>query len=83
MKLIGGLIGFVIMTVIWLQRQRGMKNRLAEFDDGRRCIACHATNMTVADGKARCNQCFHTSDLAALRAAVVTDQQIQDVTRPQ
>jgi hypothetical protein len=82
MKLFGGLIGLIVMSVIWWQRREGMRNRLAEFDNGTRCIACHSTNMAIAEGKARCGNCMHVSDLSALRAAAVSESDIADLTKP-
>ncbi len=80
--LTGGVVGAVILTIVWLARQGAMKNRLSGFDDGTLCIGCHSRNMSVTDGKARCGSCGHVADLAAMQAAVVTDQQIADATRP-
>jgi hypothetical protein len=83
MKLVGGVVGLIIAAIVWQLRQSAMKRRLRELDDGRRCIACHSTNMQVHGDRAQCGACFHVSDLAAIRAAVVSDEQIRDITRPQ
>ena len=81
-KIVGGLVALIIISLVWVARQGSMKKRLREFDNGTRCIVCHKTNMTIAGGNARCGDCLHVSDLAAMQAAVVTDDQIRDATRP-
>lgn len=82
-KLGTGLVGLVIVTAIWLWRQKSMKERMKGFDDGTLCIGCHSRNMTIRDNHAICGDCGHRSDLAAMRATQLTDDQIKDLTRPQ
>ncbi len=81
-KLFGGLLGLVIMTVVWAVRQRAMKSNLRGFDDGTLCIACHSREMQVVGDQARCNKCFHVSDLSLLRQTQLSDDQIKAITRP-
>jgi len=82
MKLIVGLVGVIVMSVIWWWRREDMRKRIAEFDSGTRCIGCHSTNMSIADGKARCGNCMHVSDLSELEAAAVSEGVIADLTKP-
>jgi hypothetical protein len=81
-KLTGGLIGALILYVVWQRRQSVGKNRLREIDEGRRCIACDRTDLEIASGHARCRSCGHVVLLANLQAAVVSDKEIADVTKP-
>jgi hypothetical protein len=81
--LFGGVLGVVLMAVLWNVRQRAMKNRLQGFDDGSLCISCHSRNMRVQDGKAHCHDCRHVSDLAIMQRAVLSDEQIAAATKPQ
>jgi hypothetical protein len=77
-----GLVAAVIGLAIWKSRQAAMKRRLADFDEGRMCVACHSTNMEISWSHATCRACGHRGDLAAMRAAKIDDQVIQDLTRP-
>ena len=62
------------------------RDEAAQFDTGERCIACRATNTTVKEGKVHCGTCFHVADLAELRSAKLTDEQISsshdEILRP-
>lgn len=73
----------MIAMVAWSLRQRAMKDRLRGFDEGTLCINCHSRNMTVEGNTARCGDCWHVADLERLQQAVVTDEQIAAVTKPQ
>jgi hypothetical protein len=81
-KLFGGTVAAIILYIAWQRRQSVAKNRLREIDEGRRCIACDRTELEVANGRARCLACGHAVLLSVLQAAVVSDQEIADVTKP-
>ena len=73
-----GIASFVIVQV----RKAGARRRLAELDDGRRCVACDSTTMEVIGGNARCLRCGHTASLAGLRSAQVSDNEINAMVEP-
>ena len=75
-----GLIAAIIGAIAWRMRRAAAKRMIQEFDQGTRCIVCHKTNMQVVGSQARCNDCLHISDLAALQAGVVSDAQIAAAT---
>jgi hypothetical protein len=81
-KLTGGLLGALIVYVVWQVRQAKARGRLREIDEGKRCIACDRTNLAVDNGQARCLACGHTVMLEALQATKLSASEIADVTRP-
>lgn len=74
------LLASVIGGIAWWWRRQRVRNRLKEIDDGRRCIGCGSKNMTVTEHSARCNDCMYTADLAVMRAAKVSEQDIANLT---
>jgi uncharacterized paraquat-inducible protein A len=82
MKFILLLIVAAITYSMWLWRRTQGRKRLQEIDEGKRCIACSATEIELAGGNARCLRCNHVVSLAAMQAAVVHDHEIANVTRP-
>jgi hypothetical protein len=81
-KLIGGAIGAAIVWIYWQVRQRKAAARLAELDEGRRCVSCDGTDLAREGDVARCLRCGQTVSLASLRAAVVNASEIAAVTKP-
>jgi hypothetical protein len=81
-KISGALIAALIAYVVWQVRQTRARNRLREIDEGRRCIACDGTSLAQEGGVARCLRCGHKVSLAVLQAAVVSADEIADVTKP-
>ena len=69
--------------IIWQIRQHTARVRLQQIDRGERCVSCNGVNVTVTDGKARCNQCGYVADLTFFHAAKVTSQDIAEVTQPE
>lgn len=82
LKLSFFLVSSLISFIVWQMRQAKGKARLAEIDEGRRCIACDRTNLERAAGMARCLSCGHTVSLASLQSVVVSASEIASVTRP-
>jgi hypothetical protein len=83
LKLAFLLLGVLGSYVLWSRRQSKAHSRLAEIDSGRRCIACDGTDIEAYRGVARCRRCGHAVSLAALRAAVVSEKEVADVTQPE
>jgi hypothetical protein len=81
-KLIFFALIAVVSAVVVHMRKAEAKKRLAELDDGKRCVACNGTEMEVFRGNARCRRCGHTASLAGLRSAQITDAEIAKITAP-
>jgi hypothetical protein len=56
---------------------------MREIDEGKRCIACDGTSLDTQNNVARCLRCGHSVSLAGLQAAVVSDAELKDITRPE
>ena len=81
-KVIGGAIGAAIVWIYWQLRQKKAVARLAELDEGKRCVSCDGTDLMHVGDFARCRRCGHAVSLASLRAAVVSTSEIAAVTKP-
>jgi hypothetical protein len=81
-KLSPGAIGVVIAFLIWRARQAKGGARLRAIDEGRLCVVCDKTELEVKDGHARCALCGNVVVLEKLRAAIVSDGEIANVTKP-
>jgi ribosomal protein L37AE/L43A len=69
--------------IIWQLRQARAKKRLQELDEGKRCVSCDGTELQPeAAGVVRCLRCGYEASLDKLRAAVVSADEIADVTKP-
>lgn len=71
------------LLIVWWRKQVTGKRRLAEIDEGRRCISCDSTDTEVRAGWVRCNRCLHTADLSTLRSAQVTAAELANLTQPE
>jgi len=76
------LVFLLIAAGFAVLRQRASKKRLRELDEGRRCIACDRTQMSVHEGRARCLTCGHTVSLAELRNVRVTTAEMAHINQP-
>ena len=66
----------------WFYKRIVAKKRLREIDEGKRCVACDAVQMSVEGRMARCLRCGHVADIAAYQAAFVGSDEIANITRP-
>jgi hypothetical protein len=76
------LIATVAWFALWYARKARGRERMREIDEGRRCVACDGTNVDAHRGIARCLRCGHTVSLAGFRSARVSDQELDNVTKP-
>jgi hypothetical protein len=81
-KISGALIAAIVAYVVWQVRQQKARTRLREIDEGKRCVACDGTSLTLEGDVAHCLRCGHKVSLETMRAAVVSDGEIADVTKP-
>jgi hypothetical protein len=78
------IIMLVVIAVLvgWQVRKIRARRRLREIDEGQRCLACDGTIMQRAGDHVRCQRCGHVASLASLRASVVRDDEISNITAP-
>ena len=82
-KIAAFAIAAVLSFVVWQLRQARARTRLRELDEGKRCVACDGTALEPkAAGIVRCLRCGYEASLVKLQAAVVSAEEIADVTKP-
>ena len=76
------LIALGIGFILWKVRQARARTRLAELDAGTRCLSCGGTDVHPhGEGKKRCMDCGYVTDVAAMAAVRVSDDDIKNWTR--
>ncbi len=74
---VGALIGFVW----WQIRKVQARKRLAELDEGRRCLSCNSHDVVRGETSSKCNECGFVTEFARLAKTKVSDQDVSDWTR--
>lgn len=65
-KLVLTILGLVFVGAITLYKRAQAKKRLAEVDNGERCLACDNTQMERLGPVARCLLCGHKYNVAQM-----------------
>lgn len=81
-KLAFALIATVTWFGVWYMRKSKGRQRMREIDEGKRCVACDGTNLQSHRGMARCLKCGHTVSLAAFKSAMVNEDELDNITKP-
>lgn len=76
------LVASVASYVLWYMRKAKARTRLREIDEGKRCVSCDGTDLQVFSGNASCRRCGHVVSLASFSAAVVSESELSNITRP-
>ena len=80
MRLIILLFIVIAASITWYVRRVLARKRLRQIDEGQRCIACGATDVTVTGDEIRCLRCGVTASLSALTNTSVTEEEIRNLT---
>ncbi len=81
-KLATALIATVVGFILWQIRQMRAKRQLAALDAGERCMSCNGNQMQPhGEGKARCMQCGHVTNFAAMAKVEVSNKDVADWTK--
>lgn len=65
---------------LWQWWQYRARQRLREFDAGRRCVQCEGTDVSVQGDVVHCNACNYSDSLSAIARAKLSDKEIADMT---
>ena len=79
-KVLASLI--VSAAIAWFNFRRAARGRqlIDDVENGRRCLACEGSDVTLREGNVHCGACGHLASLASLRASRVSDEAIAAVT---
>jgi hypothetical protein len=80
-KLILVVLVAVAGMILTAVRRASARQRLAEFDQGRRCINCEGTDVTLDGDRVQCRACGHVASRSALARSQPTADEIDQVTQ--
>jgi len=82
--MLGYLVMFAVSSLIglllWQVRKARARQRLAELDDGRRCLSCSGHDVVRGETSSRCNDCGYVTEFARLAKTKVSDADVADWT---
>ena len=80
-RLIVFALAALIGLLMWQVRKARAKKRLADLDEGRRCLSCNSYDVVRGDTSSRCNDCGFVTEFARLAKTKVSDADVSDWTR--